>query len=107
MIAISSVLNTGNIRLRSVCFLFAAFYVGFALYKLQKELLPLRIFLFYLIGYKKYIIDTCMPRFFNETTSCASFFAINSIYLCFLYYRVLFMNPASHFFSAIYGVSQH
>lgn len=53
MIAISSVLNTDNIRLRSVCFLFAAFYVGFALYKLQKELLPLRIFLFYLIGYKK------------------------------------------------------
>ncbi len=53
------------------------------------------------------MINACMPRFFNEITSCVSFFALNSIYLYFLYYRVLFMNLASHFFSAIYGVSQH
>ena len=47
MIAISGVLNTDNIRLRRICFLFATFYVRFILCKLQKELLFCGYFLFY------------------------------------------------------------
>ena len=53
MIAISGVLNTDNIRLRRICFLFATFYVRFILCKLWEELLFLWIF-FILLNIKEY-----------------------------------------------------